>query len=47
MNTITKINHRPTLSLPFAKDLRRHSEPAPAGTLSSHELKRIVANMVG
>ncbi len=47
MNTITKATTRPILSLPFCKEARRPTSPALATTLSSHELKRIVAVMLG
>lgn len=46
MNMFTKANKRPTLCLPYGRTSEQPIRPN-AATLSSNELKRIVAAMLG
>lgn len=47
MNMIFPFNKRTTHHLPFNRGTKRPLTPASAAILSTHELKRIVAAMIG
>jgi len=47
MNIVTQIRKRAIIHLPFGKQGKRPFSPTRSTTLSTNELKRIVAAMIG